>query len=73
MIQAKPEERIHIGTGLSAPLVEYKGQTLTCLTRKRDRVLLWTADVGAGRAAELEVNHKGDFLAWVAATDVKFA
>ena len=61
----KPEEKIHVGNGPTGMLVQYNGQTVTCLVRKKTKSLLWTADAGVGRAAGLGVNHKGDFLAWV--------
>lgn len=68
----KPEEKIHIGTGSNSMLVQYNGQTVTCLTRKKAKALLWTADAGIGRAAGLGVDHKGDFLAWVDIAAVTF-
>lgn len=68
----KPEEKIHIGTGPTSLLVQYQGQTVTCLTRKKNKVLLWTADAGIGRAAGMTVDHKGDFLTWVDASAVTF-
>ena len=68
----KPEEKIHVGTGPTGLLVQYNGQTVTCLTRKKTKALLWTADAGVGRAANLGVDHKGDFLAWVDVSAVTF-
>lgn len=65
MIEPRPEERNHVGVGPVVQRVRVGDAELFCLCRKKTRSLLWTADVGTGRAAGLPVTNKGAFVGWV--------
>ena len=66
----RPEKALHVDAGKTTRTALYKEHRLTALTVKKDKVLLWTADVGIGRSVELQVDHKGDFMGWVPRKDV---
>jgi len=72
MIEPRPEERNHINVGPVVRKVRVGEAEVYCLCRKKDRALLWTADIGAARAAELPSNNKGDFLGWIPNERIEF-
>jgi hypothetical protein len=72
MLPPRIEEGDHIGQGQILIPVEVNGARVYCLCRKKDRSLLWTADVNEARKAGLPEGNKGDFLGWVPNSLVRF-
>lgn len=72
MIEPRVEERDHIGRGSLLIPVEVNGARVYCLCRKKQRSLLWSADVNEARKAGLREGNKGDFLAWVENERIRF-